>query len=83
MRFFAGMPGFCFSPPPPDDLAADLSSDAVLLRLCVCGFVCGVCFCFVCSSSLVLLVPRKGCLVIVAFFEYYHLYLSKNINAKF
>ena len=36
------------------------SSVAVLFCLCVCGFICGVCFVLICSSSLLLLVPREG-----------------------
>ena len=32
-----------------------------MLRLTLCGFVCDVCFVVVCSSSLLLLLPREGC----------------------
>ena len=37
------------------------SSVAVPLCLCVCTAVYGVCFVVVCSSTLLLLVPREGC----------------------
>ena len=37
------------------------SSIAVLLCSCVCGSICGVCVFLICSSSLLLLVPREGC----------------------
>ena len=29
--------------------------------LCVCGYICGVCFVFICSTSLLLLTPRERC----------------------
>ena len=29
--------------------------------LCVCGFMCGVCFAIICVSYIRLLVPPKGC----------------------
>ena len=40
-----------------------------VLRSFVCGFICDVCFVTVCSSSLVLSLPREGrlCFVIVSF----------------
>ena len=37
------------------------SSVAVLLCLCVSGFICGVCYVIICSSSLFLLVSREEC----------------------
>ena len=34
---------------------------AVILYLCVCVFICGVCLVFICSSSLLLLMLRESC----------------------
>ena len=45
----------------PSSFPPDRSKAVLLLLFFVCGFICGVCFVLICSSSLLLLMPWEGC----------------------
>ena len=56
------------------------SSVAVLLCACVCGFICGISFVIVCSLSLLLLVPREGCSLLLWHFLFIFTYTFFFLN---
>ena len=55
-------------------------SSVAVLSLCVGGFIFGVCFVIICSSSLLLLVPREGCGHFLSFSTY--IFYSETIFMK-
>ena len=55
----------------------------VLLCLCFCAFICGVCFVIICSPFLLILVPREGWTVNVAFPEYFHVCLRTIVKPSY